>query len=86
MKWGKFINIKHQYSSSQHKLYKSNKIGILLNYNTKKITFYRNKDIINLNFTNYEIYPLSFCSVVYHGPNNYWGNASISISENYTYI
>ena len=82
MKWGKFISIKHPYRVSQYKLYKSNKIGILLNYNNKIISFYRNEEIISLNFTNYEIYPLSFCIAVYHGPNIYWGNAVIDINNN----
>ena len=60
--------------------------NILFNYAYKPDYGQIEQHPAELNFTNYEIYPLSFCSVVYHGPNNYWGNASISISENYTYI
>ena len=81
MKTGGLISNTERHSCTYGKLCKGDKIGILLNYNTRTLTFYRNYAKIGQGFTDIQIKPLIFCVAMYHGVSQYWGCASISITD-----
>ena len=82
MKTGGLNSKNMRHSNSCGKLCNGDRIGILLNYNTQTLTFYRNYTKIGPGFTNVHTKPLMFGTVMYHGVSQYFGNASISINNN----
>lgn len=82
MKTGGLNSKNMRHSNSCGKLCNGDRIGILLNYNTQTLTFYRNYTKIGPGFTNVHTKPLMFGTVMYHGVSQYFGNACVSITNN----